>query len=86
MAARSLKSESVAPNANRTANKYGFAYQHAEVFTKIEYFRLKTLDKDGSIKYTPVAIIQPSTKSLDIAVFPESHDRAGFLLECRQKP
>ena len=61
---------SVAPNANRTANKYGFAYQHAEVFTKIEYFRLKTLDKDGSIKYTPVAIIQPSTKSLDIAVFP----------------
>jgi len=60
----------VAPNANHTANKYGFTYQHAEVFTKTEYFRLKILDKDGSVKYTPVAIIQPSSKNLDIAVFP----------------
>jgi len=60
----------VAPNDNSTANKYGFIYEHADVFAGATYFREKVLDKDGTMKYTNVAVVGATNNTLEINVYP----------------
>ena len=60
----------VLPNDNRTANKYGFTYEHQETFSGATYFRVKIFDKDGSIKYTNVALVNPSSDNFAMSVYP----------------